>query len=70
MNEGTPNKPDPKQMSDMLPVVAVRDMVLFPGVVHPLTVRRPASVAAAQAAIRGNGKLGLLLQRDPVLISF
>jgi ATP-dependent Lon protease len=52
-------------MSDMLPVVAVRDMVLFPGVVHPLTVRRPASVAAAQAAIRGNGKLGLLLQRDP-----
>jgi len=51
--------------SDRLHVLPVRDMVLFPGVVHPVTVRRPASVAAAQAAIRENGKLGLLLQRKP-----
>jgi ATP-dependent Lon protease len=51
--------------SDVLPVVPLRNMVLFPGVIHPVSVQRPASVAAAQAAIRANGKLGLLLQRTP-----
>ena len=66
MNEATPRETDRQQelTSDTLPVVPLRDMVLFPGVIHPLTVRRPGSVAAAQAAIRGNGKLGLLLQRE------
>ena len=52
-------------MSDTLHIVPVRNMVLFPGVIHPVTIRRPESVAAAQAAIRENGKLGLLLQRNP-----
>jgi ATP-dependent Lon protease len=57
---------DPQQAeSGVLPVIPLRDLVLFPGVIHPLSVRRPASVAAAQAAIRANGKLGLLLQRQP-----
>jgi ATP-dependent Lon protease len=65
MNEPNPQPNDPKQeLSDTLPVVPVREMVLFPGVIHPVTVRRPGSIAAAQAAIRGNGKLGLLLQRS------
>ena len=71
MSEDTPRY-DPKpeappseqaELEDKLHIVPVRDMVLFPGVVHPVTIRRPASIAAAQAAIRGNGKLGLLLQR-------
>ncbi|HET6630339.1 MAG TPA: endopeptidase La [Woeseiaceae bacterium] len=65
MNEPNPQANDPKtEMSDTLPIVPIRDMVLFPGVIHPVTVRRPGSIAAAQAAIRGNGKLGLLLQRS------
>lgn len=65
MNE-RPQETDNKQelTSDTLPVIPVRDMVLFPGVIHPVTVRRPGSIAAAQAAVRGNGKLGLLLQRE------
>ncbi|HEX2138892.1 MAG TPA: endopeptidase La, partial [Woeseiaceae bacterium] len=65
MNEASPQPNEPKQeLSDTLPVVPVREMVLFPGVIHPVTVRRPGSIAAAQAAVRGNGKLGLLLQRS------
>lgn len=60
-----PDAPDQSAVdpADNLHIVPVRDMVLFPGVVHPVTVRRPASIDAAQAAIRANNKLGLLLQR-------
>ena len=62
MNESATQGAERKQdfTSDTLPVVPVRDMVLFPGMIHPVTVRRPGSVAAAQAAIRGNGKLTCL----------
>jgi ATP-dependent Lon protease len=40
-------------------------MLLFPGLVLPLTLGRPASIAAAQEAVRTGRKVGLLLQDDP-----
>src|ERR1700686_3656286 len=43
----------------------VRNMLLFPGVVLPLTIGRPSSSAAAQEAVRSGRKVGLLLQDDP-----
>lgn len=49
---------------DMLIIVPVRDMVLFPGVLHPVTVARATSIAAAQKAVGEDGKLGFLLQRN------
>ncbi|MEN8261529.1 MAG: endopeptidase La, partial [Pseudomonadota bacterium] len=49
---------------DVLIVVPVRNMVLFPGVVLPVMVGRKTSVAAAQEAARSGRKIGLLLQRD------
>jgi Lon protease-like protein len=36
-----------------------------PGVVTPVTVARPGSVAAAQEALKSGRKIGVLLQRDP-----
>lgn len=39
-------------------------MVLFPGVVAPVTVGRQQSIAAAQNAIRTEKPLGFVLQRD------
>jgi len=50
---------------DAIIVVPMRNTVLFPGVISPITVGRPASVAAAQEAVRSERKLGFLLQRDP-----
>jgi len=50
---------------DVLIIVPVRNMVLFPGLVLPLTVGRKASIAAAQEAVRSERPVGLLLQRDP-----
>ena len=50
---------------DALIIVPVRNMVLFPGVVAPITIARAKSVAAAQQALREQRPVGILLQRDP-----
>jgi ATP-dependent Lon protease len=42
----------------------VRNMLLFPGMVLPLTIGRPSSIAAAQEAAQSGRKIGLLLQDD------
>ena len=51
-------------LNDQLPLLPVRDSVVFPGMTIPLAVGRPASLAALDAA----GPEGLILvatQRDP-----
>jgi ATP-dependent Lon protease len=53
--------------SDALIVIAVRNIVLFPGVIAPISINRPKSIAAAQAALREQRQIGLLLQRNPDL---
>ena len=50
---------------DALVIVPLRNAVLFPGVMSPITIGRAASVAAAQEAVRGEKPVGFLLQRDP-----
>ena len=50
--------------SDTIMIVPVRNMVLFPGLVLPITVGRPRSVAAAQQAVREQRQIGILMQRD------
>src|SRR3981081_127334 len=49
---------------DALIIVPVRNTVLFPGVVAPITVGRPKSIAAAQQALRDQRPIGILLQRN------
>src|SRR3979411_17848 len=48
-------------------ILPVRNMLLFPGLVLPLTIGRPSSIAAAQEAARSGRKVGLLLQDDPTI---
>jgi ATP-dependent Lon protease len=52
-------------MDNELLVVPVRNVVLFPGVVLPISIGRNKSLAAAQEAVRAQRKIGLLLQTDP-----
>jgi ATP-dependent Lon protease len=49
---------------DAVIIVPVRDVVLFPGMVAPITVGRPRSIAAAQQAVREQRQIGILMQRD------
>ena len=50
--------------ADILPLVPVRNLVLFPGTVVPVTMGRPRSIAAAQAGVRGERPIGVVLQRE------
>ena len=54
-------KPIPE---DALILIPMRNTVLFPGVITPITVGRPSSIAAAQEAVRSERKVGFVLQRE------
>jgi ATP-dependent Lon protease len=47
------------------PLLPLRDIVVFPGMVVPLFVGREKSVAALEAAMAGNKEIFLLAQLDP-----
>jgi ATP-dependent Lon protease len=50
--------------SDRIPVLPLRDVVIFPYVVIPLLVGRPASLAAIEAALAEDKLILLVAQRD------
>ena len=49
---------------DALIIVPVRNTVLFPGHVLPITIGRQRSIAAAQQAVREQRQVGILMQRS------
>jgi ATP-dependent Lon protease len=57
----------PRLPPDAMIILPLRQAVLFPGVVMPLAVGRPTSIAATQEAVRSERPLGVLLQTDPSL---
>ncbi len=52
-------------MTKLLPLLPLRDIVVFPGMVVPLFVGRDKSVAALEAAMGGDKDIFLLAQLDP-----
>jgi ATP-dependent Lon protease len=75
MNDELPIEHDAPQQSDAerqpsslpedaLILVPVRQMILFPGLVLPVTVGREKSVRGLQEAVRSERPVGLLQQRD------
>jgi ATP-dependent Lon protease len=52
---------------DVIIVLPVRDLVLFPGVVLPIAIQGKRALAAAQEAVRTQRRVGLLLQKDPAI---
>jgi ATP-dependent Lon protease len=60
-----PRGPMDDMPADAMIIVPVRNVVLFPGLVAPLAVNRPESIAAVQEAVRAERRIGLLLQRHP-----
>jgi len=57
--------PAPSLPDDMLIILPVRNLVLFPGVILPVAIKREKTVAGAQEAVRTESKVGFLLQKDP-----
>src|SRR5947209_4546955 len=71
-NEDISVSPRATNQSDSVPIpddaiiiVPVRNTVLFPGVVAPITISRPRSIAAAQQALREQRHIAVMLQRNP-----
>jgi ATP-dependent Lon protease len=53
------------QMDTSYPLLPLRDIVVFPGMVVPLFVGRAKSVAALEAAMEGGKEIALVAQLDP-----
>jgi len=54
----------PELPADVMPLVPLRYLVLFPGMIAPISLGRAFSVAAALEAVRSDRPVGLLLQQD------
>jgi ATP-dependent Lon protease len=64
VNEQPASVSSPAIPNDALIIVPVRNTVLFPGIVAPITIARPKSIAAAQQALREQRPVGIVLQRN------
>lgn len=63
--QGDPNiKIDESELPDVLPVLALRNAVLFPGAVFPITIGREKSIKLIQDAEKNNFYIGAVPQID------
>jgi ATP-dependent Lon protease len=69
VNEQASKTPDdhPPLPKDSAIILPSRQAVLFPGLMLPLVLGRPASIAAVQEAVRSERMVGVLLQTDPAV---
>ena len=54
----------PELPADAMIILPVRNTVLFPGMVIPVTIGRARSIAAAQQAVREQRPIGIVMQRN------
>ena len=57
-------KIDREQLPDALPLLALRNAVLFPGTVYPITIGREKSIRLIEDAEKGNSFIGAVPQND------
>ena len=55
---------DREEVPETLPILPLRNTVLFPGVVIPITAGRDTSIALIKAANQGSKTIGVVAQRD------
>ena len=57
-------KRQPVEEADLLPVIPLKDIVVFPGCIAPLFVVRPRSLAALDAAVNNDKRIFLVAQKS------
>ena len=53
------------ELPTILPILPVRNIVVFPGVVWPILLGRDSSLKLARQASKNNTLIGVVCQRDP-----
>ena len=53
------------EVPEAIPILSLRNTVLFPGVVLPISIGRPKSIQLIKDAYRNNKIVGTVAQRDP-----
>ena len=53
------------KLTDELPILPIRNVILFPGMVIPITVGRQKSVRLVKKAYKGNRTIGVITQANP-----
>jgi ATP-dependent Lon protease len=56
---------EPALPEDALIIIPVRNMVLFPSMIVPISIGRESSIAAAQYAVKTEHPVGILMQHNP-----
>src|SRR2546423_9370150 len=69
MGAGAPGevspKPAGKSLPDVLPILGLSDLVMFPGMIAPLLVESAQSTKLIDDVVAGDRFLGLVLQKAP-----
>src|SRR5438093_1051062 len=58
-------RPAPKTLPEVLPILGLSDIVIFPGMVAPLLVESAQSIRLIDDVVAGDRFLGLILQKNP-----
>ena len=64
VDEGEDDTTSDDEYSEIIPVLALKNTVLFPGIVIPITVGRDKSLKAIQKAYAGDRMVAVLSQKD------
>lgn len=64
LNEEMPESLDESKIPELIPVLPLRNTVLFPGVILPITVGRDKSIKAVVDANKKDKLIGVLAQKD------
>ncbi|MBU9936781.1 MAG: endopeptidase La, partial [Ferruginibacter sp.] len=64
LNEEDDGSADGQVIPDEIPILALRNTVLFPGVVIPITVGRDKSIKAVNDAYKADKLIGVVAQKD------
>jgi ATP-dependent Lon protease len=65
--DGDDGELDDLELPDTIPILSLRNTVLFPGVVLPISIGRPRSIQLIKDAYRNDKIVGTVAQKDPDL---
>ena len=65
ISDGDDSELDDLEIPDIIPILSLRNTVLFPGVVIPISIGRPKSIQLIKDAYRTDKIVGTVAQKDP-----